>query len=159
MENNRFMVSFVDKTLSVNRYDNRTVATMKTGFKITRLESIFERSGFATIPEFVVEILHKNGYHKDNKLNMWVTNCKGVAKCNVDDTHDEVRGRRIAVSRAKREAYAKAMNVVYDIVDKILVVFEACENTVGELCQFDNTEEVAIENVIEYGVSNPPVQD
>lgn len=33
----------------------------------------------------------------------------GMSKCHADDTFDEVLGRRIAESRAKKEAYEKAL--------------------------------------------------
>ncbi len=155
MENNNLIVSFVDKSLTVQRYDNRTVAKIKSGFKVTRLESLFTKSGFKGIPEFVLNILDENGYKKDNKINMYVTKCVGVSKCSDEDNFDEVKGRRVAVSRAKRDAYNKALNVMCDIQNMIFDINYVCESSIMNVIAFDENEEDAIQNVIEYGVSNP----
>ena len=155
MEENKFVMSFVDKSVKVNRYDNRMVASMKSGFKFTRLDAIFERAGFKALPEFVVNIFDANGYKKDHKCGMWVTKCVGVAQCSPDDEFDEVRGRRIAVSRAKKDGYWKGMCVMSEISNALYEIMYTCDNTVDELMKFDENENTAIENVIEYGVSNP----
>lgn len=44
---------------------------------------------------------------------------KGIARCNPKDTFDETIGKRIAESRAKKEAYSVAANV-YNFYSKIL---------------------------------------
>lgn len=152
---NRFIVSFVDKSINVTQGEKLTVASIKSGFKFSRFDAFFEKLGFKTFPEFVNDILENYGYKKDYKNRMYATYCTGTAKCSPEDEFDEVKGRRIAVSRAKKDGYNKALGVAADISRKLFEITAACENTIREVYRFDINEDNAIKNVIKYGVSNP----
>lgn len=152
---NRFVMSFIDKSMTVNRHDRRMVANLKSGFKFSKFDTMFDQLGFRGIPPFAVDILEENGYKKDYDLKMWVTKTTGVAKCSTEDDFDEVKGRRIAVSRAKKDAYIKALSVMCDISNSLWSITNMCDNTMDEMLTFSENEDIAIENVIEYGVSNP----
>lgn len=156
MNNNGIKMSFVDKSLRVNFINNKlTIASIRSGFKFTRLDSFFEQVGFKTIPDFVVEILEKHGYKKDYSLGMWITKTTGESKCNDTDKYDEVRGRRISVSRAKKMAYINASRTLFEISDTFFKITSKLDNVIPELMTHYACENKAISNVIEYGVSNP----
>lgn len=157
MDNNIVTLSFVDKSIHVNHVELKSIATIKSGFRFTKFDSYFERFGFKSTPSFVVDILEKNGYTKDYGLNMWVTETMGVSKCDPEDEYDKVRGYRISVSRAKKNAYINASNTLFEITEKLYNVYNVLATSVPRLCKFAENEDTAINNVITYGVSNPKI--
>ena len=152
--NDRFILSFVDKTTSIVSVGNRTLASIRSGFKFSKFEKRFEELGFKNIPDFVVEILDKNGYKRDFNLNMWVTKTQGVANLFPEDEYNETTGRRIAIMRAKAKAYEKACKVFEDIDRYFYFASESCGNTLGCLYDFTMEEYDAIDRVIETGKSD-----
>lgn len=155
MDNTRFTLSFVDTSLNVNSTDKLTCASIVSGFKFTKFERIFEQLGIKNVPDFVTDILYQNGYRKDYGLNMWIMKTTGISKCNPDDEFDEVRGRRIAVSRAKVKAYNNALKTFGDIFKRFTQMTSVLYDGIMDMCTYIDNEKDAIENVINYGVSNP----
>ena len=49
----------------------------------------------------------------------WEFTSKGLAKCSDDDTFDEVLGKRIAESKAKKAAYKIAMRIRYAVMEQL----------------------------------------
>lgn len=152
--NDRFILSFIDKSVSITSFEKQTHASIRSGFKFSKFEKRFEELGFNNLPDFVVNILEKNGYKRDFKLNMWVVKTQGSANLAPDDEYNETTGRRIALMRAKEKAYKKACQVFEDLDAQFYFASEMCGNTLGELYDFTLEESDAIERVIETGKSD-----
>lgn len=154
MDNDRFILSFVDKSINVFGVDGQTHATIKSGFKFSKFEKKFAELGFKNLPDFVVDILNKHGYKRDYNLNMWIIKTQGVAKFNPEDEYNEITGRRIAVMRAKKKAYEKSLDVLCEISRRFYGIVNTCTNTICEVCVFVSDEMDAIDRVIETGKSD-----
>lgn len=154
MYENKIKMSFIDKTIRVQRNGNETMASIKSGFMFKKFDRFFEEIGFNCVPQVVVDILKKNGYRKDYKLNMWVTTTNGVSKCAPGDEYDDTIGARIALMRAKRNAYRAAEGVLYEALGSINKLVALLENTYFEQVKFLLDETDAIDRVIETGKSD-----
>lgn len=155
MSKNKIKMSFIDKSVSVKHVNNRTFTSIKSGFKFSVFDNMFEQFGFKTVPTFVVDILKKHGYTKDYKYNMWTTSTTGVSKCNVEDEFDEVKGKRVSLSRAKLKAYIKASKTSHEMIEVLKEIIESLTQMRFDMRVYEKSEIIAIDNVIEYGVSNP----
>lgn len=154
----KFKVSFVDKSVHVTHVGNRTKASILSGFKFNTFERGFNRYFFDELPSVVVDILNEYGYQRDYKLGMWVLKTTGVSSCNQGDEYDVLKGRRIALSRAKKKAYETAQKVTETISTLFLGIVNLCDCTSITLQEYIDVEDAAIENVIDYGVSKPTEQ-
>lgn len=155
MSKNNIKMSFIDKSVNVKHVNNRTFTSIKSGFKFSVFDNMFEQFGFKTVPSFVVGILKKHRYTKDYRYNMWTTSTTGVSKCNVKDVFDEVKGKRVSLSRAKLKAYIKASKTSHEIIDVLTEIVESLTHFRFDMRVYEKNEIIAIDNVIEYGVSNP----
>lgn len=151
----KFIMSFVDKSVKVNQYGNRTIASVVSGLKFSKFDNILSKFGLDTVPTFIENILEFYGYKRDYSLGMWVIKTTGVAKCSEGDDFDEVKGRRIALSRAKMKAYDTLALVMGEIVNTFYNVEDLFVNTLNAMVDFSVNEEEAIENVITTGYSKP----
>lgn len=147
-------LSFIDKSIAVTTVGNKTYATIKSGFKFTKFESLFRESGFKTIPEFVVGILEMYGYRPDYKNGMWVTKTTATAACAPDDKNVETTGNRIALMRAKQKAYDKANKCIFDIWMRFNDASRMLLETNLKLEKYIIAEGEAIDRVIETGKSD-----
>ena len=154
IENDRIVLSFVDKSIKVRHFDRRSVATILSGFKFSQIEKKFEDMGFETLPEFIGELLYTWGYRKDYNLNMWVIKTTGESKCSPDDDYNETTGYRIAIMRAKEKAYDNALNALSSIGEIFRMGVDLLDNTNTNLAQYSWDEYEAIERVIETGKSD-----
>lgn len=148
-------LTFVSKKTTCHQIGNKTVVNLYSGFKFSKFDSFFEKIGFARIPPVVIAGLYNLGYKRDYKLGMWVIKTTGVSECSPTDVFDEVRGRRIATSRAKMEAYSSAQELSRYVMKGLSPIYMLFQNTNIEMNAFKREEKIAINNVIETGVSNP----
>lgn len=115
----RNRVTIVKREFKVNKKKS-TVACIMT-CRINAPEDI----GYAYMPREV-----------DNKINKILktkTVCStfvviGISKCHADDTFDEVLGKRIAESRAKKDAYDKAYKVWHIIYKHYIKMAKLASN-------------------------------
>lgn len=155
MYENKIKLSFIDNSVHIQSNGNgTTMATIKSGFMFKKFDRFFEEMGLTGVPQVVVDILKKNGYRRDYKLNMWVTTTNGVSKCSPEDEHDAVIGDRIALMRAKRNAYRSAEDVLFEVLGVLNKLTSLFENTYFEQVEFLADEDDAIGRVIETGKSD-----
>lgn len=152
MENN-FKLTFVDKKTTTQRIGDDYVATLYSGFMFSKFDAFFSRYGFKGLPARVETALLKAGYRRDYGLGMWVVKTTGVAICSPDDTFDDVRGRRIALSRAKINAHLVAEEMVNDVIGALNPILDMFYETKGYLNKNKVIEKDAVYNVIETGES------
>jgi hypothetical protein len=153
MDNKFIKLTFDDTSISKKTVENRTIVSVWSGFKFTKLEAELENLGLKTLPEPIATILTKYGYKRDFKKNIWKAKSTGVATLSPDDENNDVTGYRIAMSRAKRKAYIKATNCLREIsgiFDEVSDLFYFSSYRLG---QFEIEETEAIEDVIDHGYS------
>lgn len=149
---NNIKLTFVDNTVRVNNYGKMTKALITSGFKFNTFDTLFNYM-LGGIPSTIVELLESYGYRRDYDLGMWITTTSGTSKCNGEDEFDEVKGRRVALSRAKKNAYNRAKKLMWDMCVVLDTVSEKFFLTRMDMEQYFNDESVAIDNVIEKGTS------
>ena len=91
--------------------------------------------------DYVIDITGAKGWLSDFTV-------VGISKCHADDTFDEVLGRRIAESRAKKEAYEKAMMVWRKIGIHYLRLSGLSRRINGACCRARNIEKEHINKLI-----------
>lgn len=102
----RNRVTIVDRKFKTNKEKNTVVCIMKCQINFPEdLEAPY-------LPNKVYHKLQKILGAKYHYLPFFVI---GTSKCHSEDTFDEVIGKRIAESRAKKEAYEKATLVWREI--------------------------------------------
>lgn len=148
-------LTFVSEKHSVKRINNKMISTVYSGFKFSKLDGFFDQFGYLSLPPSVENALFNNGYRRDYNLGMWVIKSVGVSECSKDDEFDETKGRRIATSRAKVEAFKTAENTMDEILRDICPIADVILKTSSKMVRNKVIEQVAIRNVIATGISDP----
>lgn len=154
-------LSFDDSHLTISRVDGvRTVATMRSYFSVNKLQKFFEEFGFEVLPDVVRNILKKYGYKYDYNLNGWCVFTKGVTTLVETDTDNQIKANRIALTKAKSNAYRRATKVMSEIYDTFVGVGHLLYNSKENLSYIRDAEYVGLDNVKETGFCDPKyVQD
>lgn len=73
---------------------------------------------------------------------------KGFSKCHPEDKFDEVIGKRIAESRAKKEAYREGRNYLQKILDSTVIYEKDLKQSMIKLINFGKKEKSHIEELM-----------
>ena len=144
-------LSFDEKKVSKKRIGNRTIVALTSYMKEEKLRMYFNYIGFRSIPDIVLEILENGGYKYDYKLHGWKTNTSGVIVLNQDDEDNQDNAWRIAMTKAKLNAYKKAYRCLSEIESLFLSTTNLIQDSVDELVYLINEETNAFERVKETG--------
>lgn len=96
---------------------------MKTGITFKNIEYIVntkKKVVVCIIKADILSILYK---------------CVGIAKCSEEDTFDEIKGKRIAESRAKTRIYKEAEKLYRGNIKQIIKINTECINRI-EFCRY-----------------------
>ena len=73
---------------------------------------------------------------------------KGISKCHPDDKFDEVVGKRIAESRAKKEAYRKGIDYLQNTLNNTVVYENELKKSMIDLHKYERKEKDHIKELM-----------
>ena len=158
MKKNYIKLSFYnEKDLHFKRTkneDGKDVTRVGLGsyISLSKLEQAAKEAGFDFLPSFIVDILYKHGYSYNPHINAWFIITKGVAIRDERDADDPIKAEKIALSKAKLNAYAKAKKVFNENSMSMNNLAELFGASYQNIWQFEVEESKAFEKMIETGM-------
>lgn len=147
----KIALSFTGKPV-VKSSGNYTFASVTSYLKRSTLSRIF---GSVNIPDFIVNILNKNGYTYDSSLDGWAKKVTASIFLSPNDKDDPVKASNISRTKVKCKAYKSASRVLGEICASIGNMRDISYMSFGQMIGLWASENEALGRCRETGYCDP----